>query len=77
AYMDVYMFRQIVVLRQKNLEFLDEQLRAARARFDVGEGTRTDVAQAEAQKASAVATLNVARSDGKAAEATHIQIVGA
>ncbi len=77
AYMDVYMFRQIVVLRQKNLEFLDEQLRAARARFDVGEGTRTDVAQAEAQKASAVATLNVARSDVKTAEATYIQIVGA
>lgn len=71
------MFRQIVVLRQKNLEFLDEQLRAARARFDVGEGTRTDVAQAEAQKASAVATLNVARSDVKTAEATYIQIVGA
>lgn len=77
AYMDVYFARQVVVLRQKNLEFLDEQLRAAKARFDVGEGTRTDVAQADASKASAIATLNVARSNAKTAEATYIQIIGA
>ena len=68
--MDVYLTRQIVILRQKNLEFLDEQLRAAQgARFDVGEGTRTDVAQAEASKASAIATLDAAKSDEKNAEA--------
>ncbi len=77
AFMDVYLTRQIVILRQKNLEFLDEQLRAARARFDVGEGTRTDVAQAEASKASAIATLAAAVSDEKNAEATYIQIIGA
>lgn len=77
AFMDVYLTRQIVILRQKNLEFLDEQLRAARARFDVGEGTRTDVAQAEASKASAIATLAAAKSDEKNAEAVYIQIVGA
>ncbi|MRG57286.1 outer membrane protein [Phyllobacterium sp. YR620] len=76
AYMNVYLTRQIVILRQKNLEFLDEQLRAAKARFDVGEGTRTDVAQAEASKASAIATLDAAKSDEKTAEATYIQIVG-
>ncbi|HMF69283.1 MAG TPA: TolC family outer membrane protein, partial [Phyllobacterium sp.] len=77
AFMDVYLTRQIVILRQRNLEFLDEQLRAARARFDVGEGTRTDVAQAEASKASAIATLAAAKSDEKNAEATYIQIIGA
>ncbi|ATU91486.1 TolC family outer membrane protein [Phyllobacterium zundukense] len=76
AFMDVYLNRQIVILRQKNLEFLDEQLRAAKARFDVGEGTRTDVAQAEAEKAAAIATLNVAKSDEKTSEATYIQITG-
>ncbi|MEK1889662.1 MAG: TolC family outer membrane protein [Phyllobacterium sp.] len=76
AYMNVYLTRQIVILRQKNLEFLDEQLRAAKARFDVGEGTRTDVAQAEASKASAIATLDAAKSDEKTAEATYIQIIG-
>ncbi|PSH68644.1 transporter [Phyllobacterium brassicacearum] len=76
AFMDVYLARQIVILRQKNLEFLDEQLRAAKARFDVGEGTRTDVAQAESEKAAAIATLNVAQSDEKTAVATYIQITG-
>ncbi|MHC1548878.1 TolC family outer membrane protein [Phyllobacterium sp. K27] len=76
AYMDVYLTRQIVVLRQRNIEALDEQLRAARARFDVGEGTRTDVAQSDAQKATAIAELNLAKSNEKTAEATYIQIVG-
>jgi len=76
AFMNVYLTRQIVILRQKNLEFLDEQLRAAKARFDVGEGTRTDVAQAEASKASAIATLDAAKADEKTAEATYIQVIG-
>jgi outer membrane protein len=76
AFMDVYVTRQIVILRQKNIDALDEQLRAARARFDVGEGTRTDVAQAEAGKASAIADLNVAKSNEKTAEATYVQVIG-
>ncbi|MCO4316380.1 TolC family outer membrane protein [Phyllobacterium sp. 21LDTY02-6] len=76
AYMDVYVTRQIVALRQRNIEALDEQLRAARARFDVGEGTRTDVAQAEAGKATAIAELNLAKSNAKTAEATYIQVIG-
>ena len=57
AYMDVIRDRQIAVLRERNLEFLTEQVRAARSRFEVGEGTRTDVAQAEASRSSAVAQL--------------------
>lgn len=76
AYMDVYLTRQIVVLRQRNIEALDERLRSERARFEVGEGTRTDVAQAEAQRAASIAQLNLAKSNEKTAEATYIQIVG-
>lgn len=76
AYMDVYLTRQIVILRQRNIDALDESLRAARARFDVGEGTRTDVAQADAQKASSIAELNLAKSNQKTAEATYIQVIG-
>jgi outer membrane protein TolC len=38
------------MFRQRNLAFLDEQVRAAQARFDVGEGTRTDVEQARASR---------------------------
>ena len=39
AYLDVIRDRQIAVLRERNLEFLEEQVRAARSRFEVGEGS--------------------------------------
>jgi outer membrane protein len=61
AYMDVVQNRQIAALRQRNLAFLDEQVRAASARFDVGEGTRTDVEQARASRGAAQAQLEAAR----------------
>ncbi|QMV26340.1 multidrug efflux RND transporter outer membrane subunit BepC [Brucella sp. 6810] len=76
AYMDVYQLRQIAALREKNLAAMNEQVRAARARLDVGEGTRTDVAQAEASRSTAIAALNAARANVKTAEATYMQIVG-
>lgn len=76
AYMDVYQNRQIAVLRERNLAALNEQVRAARARLDVGEGTRTDVAQADASRSTAVAALNSARADVKSAEAAYVQVVG-
>lgn len=77
AYMDVYQNRQIAALRERNLAAMNEQVRASRARLDVGEGTRTDVAQADAGRSTAIAALNAARADVKSAEATYIQIVGA
>lgn len=76
AYMDVYQNRQIAILRQKNLAALNEQVRAAKARLDVGEGTRTDVAQADAQRSSAVALLNSAQADVKSVEAVYRQVTG-
>ncbi len=76
AYMDVIQDRQIAVLRERNLEFLVEQVRAARSRFDVGEGTRTDVAQAEASRSAAVAELSAARAQTETSEATYRQLVG-
>lgn len=76
AYMNVYQFRQIAVLREKNLAAMNEQVRASRARLDVGEGTRTDVAQSEAQRSTAIAALNSARADVKSAEASFVQVVG-
>jgi outer membrane protein len=76
AYMDVIRDRQIAVLTEQNLQFLTEQARAARSRFEVGEGTRTDVAQADASRASAVAELSAARAAVLASEATYLQIVG-
>ncbi|RCS24227.1 transporter [Phyllobacterium salinisoli] len=76
AYMDVYQNRQIVVLRERNLAAMNEQVRAARARLDVGEGTRTDVAQAEATRSTAIAQLNQARANVKSAEAVYRQVIG-
>lgn len=76
AYMDVILFRQISVLRQRNLEFLGEQVRAARSRFEVGEGTRTDVAQAEASRSAAQAQLTAARAQAESAAAVYRQLIG-
>ncbi|MEX0409634.1 TolC family outer membrane protein [Aquibium sp. LZ166] len=76
AYLDVIRDRQIAVLRERNLEFLEEQVRAARSRFEVGEGTRTDVAQAEASRSSAVAQRTAARAQAASSAAIYRQIVG-
>ncbi len=40
AYMDVIRDRRVAQLTEQNLQFLTEQARAARSRFEVGEGTR-------------------------------------
>ncbi|MBA1139387.1 TolC family outer membrane protein [Mesorhizobium neociceri] len=76
AYMDVIHDRQVAVLTEQNLQFLTEQARAARSRFEVGEGTRTDVAQADASRSAAVAQLSAARAQALASAATYRQIVG-
>lgn len=76
AYMDVIRDRQIAALTEQNLAFLNEQVRAARSRFDVGEGTRTDVAQAEADRASATASLSSARAQLQASASYYRQYIG-
>lgn len=57
AYMNVWRDMQIVNVRERNVRVITQQLRAARDRFEVGEDTRTDVAQAEAQLATARSQL--------------------
>jgi outer membrane protein len=74
--MDVIRDRQVAVLRQQNLQFLEEQVRAAKSRFEVGEGTRTDVAQAEASRSSAVAQLASARANVLSVEAVYRRVIG-
>lgn len=76
AYMNVYQARQIAALNERNLAAMNEQVRAARARLDVGEGTRTDVAQAEANRSNSVAALNAAKANVKSAEAEYRQVIG-
>lgn len=76
AYANVNRDNQIVVFRKQNIAFLQEQLSAAQARFDVGESTRTDVSQAEAQLAAARALLTAAIAQAKTSAAVYAQIVG-
>ena len=76
AYVAVIRDRRIVQFRRQNISFLDEQLNASQARFEVGEGTRTDVAQARAERAAAVADLETARANVQSSEATYIRVIG-
>lgn len=76
AYADVARDQQIVVIRKQNLAFLQEQFNASSARLQVGEGTRTDVSQAEAQRAGSQALLAAAIAQLKQSEATYVQVVG-
>lgn len=61
AYMNVWRDMQVVGVRERNVRVITQQLRAARDRFEVGEDTRTDVAQAEAQLATARSQLAAAQ----------------
>lgn len=61
AYLGVLRDARVVSLRDNNLRLITQELRAARDRFDVGEVTRTDVAQAEARLAQARGDLAEAR----------------
>jgi outer membrane protein len=63
AYMSVRSNSETVALRENNVRVISEELRAAKDRFEVGEVTRTDVAQAEARLASARSQLAQAQGD--------------
>ena len=49
AYMNLLRDQAILDLNRRNVEVLTEQLKQTRDRFNVGEVTRTDVAQAESR----------------------------
>ena len=76
VYMDVIRDTALVSLSESNVKFLTEQVRAAKDRFNVGEGTNTDVAQAEASYQLAVSQLNAARAQLNASRATFRQVIG-
>lgn len=76
SYVDVIRDRDIMNLQERNTNFSREQLRAAKAQADVGEGTRTDVALAEANLAASLSNLAAAKAALRASEATYLQVVG-
>lgn len=75
-YMNVVRDGAVVKLREANIEVLKEQLRQTQDRFNVGEVTRTDVAQVEAQLAAAQADLSAARANFDYSQALYRQVIG-
>ena len=76
AFGDAVRDAAIVRLRENNVTVLTRDLRATQDRFNVGEVTRTDVAQAEARRAAAVAALDLARANLKTSRATFERVIG-
>ena len=76
AYSDVRRDRTLVSLGKNNVRVLQAQLGAARERFDVGEVTRTDVAQAEARLAAARSALAATQGQLQSSEEAFKRVVG-
>lgn len=76
AYTQVRTTSETVALRSNNERVIIEELRAAKDRFEVGEVTRTDVAQAEARLAQARSALVQAQGDLVAAQEYFLAAVG-
>jgi outer membrane protein len=76
AYMNVLRDTAILNLRKNNIIVLEEQLRQTRDRFNVGEVTRTDVAQAESSLASARSDYFTAQANLQNSIAVYRQVIG-
>lgn len=76
AYADVIRDTEILRIRQANLGVLQRQLEEASARFEVGEITRTDVAQSEARLAQSEADLANAQAQLSVSRAAYAAVVG-
>ncbi len=76
AYFDVLRDHAVLSLNRGNVELISERLVLTRRRAEVGELTRTDVAQAEARLALARAELSAADAAFTAAQAAFERIIG-
>lgn len=76
AYLGVVRSEQLLQINMNNEHVLEEQLKATQDRFQQGEITRTDVAQAQAALASAKAARQQGEGTLRAAQATYLQVVG-
>jgi outer membrane protein len=76
AYMDVIRDQAIVRLNRENLNVLRVNLQATNDRFEVGDLTRTDIAQSQARAALAESDLRAAEAQLIASRERYIQLVG-
>ncbi|HZG08019.1 MAG TPA: TolC family outer membrane protein [Allosphingosinicella sp.] len=77
AYMDVIRDRSIVTLNQNQVRVLETNLQATRDRFEVGDLTRTDVAQSEARLALARSSLASVQGRLEGSEQNYRRVIGA
>lgn len=76
VYVDVIRDEAIVRLNQQNVRVLEVNLQATRDRFEVGDLTRTDVAQSEARLAQAQSQLRSAEARLIGSRENFIRVVG-
>ena len=76
AYLNVMRDEAIVSLNQQNVRVLEVNLRASRDRFQVGDLTRTDVAQSEARLSIARSQLQSAQAQLISSREDYIRVVG-
>jgi len=76
SYMNVLRDTAILDLQRRNVQVLQEQLKQTRDRFNVGEVTRTDVAQSESRVAASQSQVLSAEANLKSSQATYQRVVG-
>lgn len=76
AYMDVIRNRSVVTLNRNQVKVLETNLQASRDRFEVGDLTRTDVAQSEARLSLARSSLATAEGQLTASEENYRRVIG-
>jgi outer membrane protein len=76
SYVNVVRDQAVLNLQINNQRVLTQQLKAAQDRFEVGEVTKTDVAQARARASGAESAISQARAQLQADRAIFAQLVG-
>jgi len=76
GYVTVLRDTAVLDLRTNNVGVIEQQLQATRDRFEVGELTRTDVAQAESRLARAFADRTTAEANLETARAAYRKAIG-
>lgn len=76
AYLDVISNEAFVGLGTHNVEVLETNLKSTRDRYEIGDLTRTDVAQSQSRLAVAKANLRTQQANLASARERYIQLVG-
>jgi outer membrane protein len=76
AYIDVRRDRQVLAILRDEVDHLQREFNEAKAKGDLGQLTRTDVAEAQAHLLAAEAQLQTARGQLTASNAEYLAVVG-